>query len=253
MREYKSVFLKAVFNSLLPEFIDSDRIDNESVSPELIATIRRIADHYYGSDEILEKHLASANPQRARVLRAGQIDYRMINEMLMGTEFGSKDDLDFTNLTNVLGTFSVKRNEDGTYNVYDKYDFQSNDKYFKEFAPEIFETLKDYGVEDSTLAHLAGGAYLSSQLGSIQPIAEMIGGVMLPDSKSPEEGGAQYVNLHIPREDVVENTRPAPRPAWFEDENLEPVFPATPMDDERKGLLDGVLDALFPAAQAKAN
>jgi len=85
MREYKSVFLKAVFNSLLPEFIDSDRIDNESVSPELIATIRRIADHYYGSDEILEKHLASANPQRARVLRAGQIDYRMINEMLICT------------------------------------------------------------------------------------------------------------------------------------------------------------------------
>ena len=58
------------------------------------------------------------------------------------------------------------------------------------------------------------------------------------------------MKLHIPREDIVKVDSPAPRPTWFEDENIEPVFPATPMDEERESLFTQALNLIFPPAEA---
>jgi hypothetical protein len=248
LNDYQSVFLKAAFNSILPEFMDSDVIDNDNVSPEFIGVLRKVADHYYASEEVTQSHLANADEGRARMLRAGAIDYDMLSDLF---DADLLNFLEARNVTNTLGRFTITPNGDGSYEIFDTYDFQNNKKYLDEFAPEISGAMRDMGFEDSSIAQLLVGARLSVEQRSAQPLGEMIGGLFMSDSTSPEEGGSQYVRLSIPAEDKVDNVRPSPRPTWFEDENVEPVFPSTPMDDERKGLFDMAMDSIFSPAEAQ--
>ena len=74
----------------------------------------------------------------------------------------------------------------------------------------------------------------------------------MSDQTPPEEGGAQHVRLHIPREDAVDDYHPSPMVNWFEDSNVEPAFPASIMDSERKGFLDRAIDAVFGGAASAA-
>ena len=264
MRDYQKVFLKAAFNSLLPEFMDSDTINEESLSPELIAVLRKVADHYYKDEATTAKRIAEyqrkGDESSVRTLRASQLDYELVNDFF-GTQSFFKDFQDqgfSTDLKMMLGTFVVKRDGDG-YRITDKYDFSSNPGFVREYINEIGDELISTGNDVDFVTQFKAAVARSAKnkdkgmMGMAYPFLRVLGNQFAPDTVSPEEGGAQYVNIFIGPEDRVEEDRPSPRPTWFEDDNIEPVFPATAMDEERKSLLDKALDALFPAAEAQSN
>jgi len=264
MKDYQKIFVKAAFNSLLPEFLDSDSMDlNGKVSPEFIGAMRKVGDYYYGSAETTAKRIQEAesagDEKRASLLRAGAVDYSMVNDLFNGSNFFKTKQYEgpSTDIKMLLGQFNFKRNKetgeyrgpDGSYNIGDVYDFSDNADYVKEFGADVAEVLLDMGTPPDTIralfdnagVQLAIGAKASIQRMELHPIARMFGGIFMSDKNKPDEGASQFVKLHIPPEDAVAFERPAPRPLWFEDENLEPVFPTTPMDEERKGLFDTVM------------
>lgn len=262
MRDYQSVFVKAALNSILPEFMDSDRMDNDSVSPEFLAILRKVADHYYKDDETtlghIEKYERLGQGIKARALRAGGVNDYLVNDFFNTGDFTSTfEDQGFaSDIKMMLGRFAVQRNDDGGYTITDKYDFSSNTKFLEEYFPEITEAMIDQGVEASTMQQFAASISKAKDnfqsgkgmVGTAYPIARTIAGMLMPDNESPEEGGAQHIRFVIPPEDIVDDTRPAPRPRWFEDDDVEPVFPATAMDSERKELLDEAIAKLAGVA-----
>ena len=103
-QQYKRTFLKAALNSILPEFIDSDVIDNDSVSPEFIAILRVVADYYYGSDAITQQRIAETDDEeRKDILRSGGVDYDMVTDLAGGlfseVDLLTEDDAENINLT----------------------------------------------------------------------------------------------------------------------------------------------------------
>ncbi len=154
----------------------------------------------------------------------------------------------------ILGKFSVRR-ENGGYRITDKYDFSSNTAYLKEYLPEVTETMLEQGYEVGVVRQLqAAVAASEGRDGNFikrnYPIIRTLAGQLMPATDEAEDGSTQEVNIFIPDEDRVNEDFPSPRPTWFEDENIPPVFPDTAMDSERKGLLDTALNALFPPAEA---
>lgn len=262
MKDYQSVFLKAAFNSILPEFLDSDMMDNDSVSPEFLAVLRKVADHYYKDDETTQSHIEKyerlGQDIKVRALRAGGVNDYLVNDFFNTGNFTS----DFKNqgfssdIKMMLGRFAVQRNNDGGYTVTDKYDFSSNTKFLKEYFPEISEAMIEKGVEAPSIQLLGASLFKArdnfkagkGMVGTAYPIARTLAGFLMPDNEAPEEGGAQYIKFVIPPEDVVEDTRPSPRPRFFEEDDVEPVFPATAMDSERKELLDDAIAKLAGVA-----
>ena len=274
LKDHQSFFLKAAFNSLLPEFMDSDTMHlNDNVSPEFIAVMRKTADHYYGSPEITAKHLAKASGERAKELRSGQISYGMVNDLFKQSSFYGTRNYEGipTDIKLTLGRFHLTKdektgwykNEAGAYSGKDIYDFASNQDYIAEYAPEVTEVLLDLGVQpetiralyDNTGIQLAAGVAGSAMQGSLHSAARMFGGVFMSDQTTPDKGGSQFVTFDIPAEDAVALERPSPRPLWFDNDDVEPVFPNTPMDEERKGLLEtffsSVSDIFIQPAEAQ--
>ena len=261
MRDYQKTFLKAAFNSLLPEFMDSDQMQ---LSPELKGFLRKVGDYYYKDDATTAKRLAEFQRKgqigNARSLRAGAVTYEMINEMTGSGNFFQEAgfDGDAHNLKMILGNFQMRREGDG-YRVKDIYDFSDNQQFIREYLPEITEVLNEAGFSErsitamtgSSLGQLAAGTSASITRGSAFPLARMLGGLLMSDRYDPESGGTQVIDEFIEPQDQINDNYPSPRVAWFEDENIEPVFPGTPMDSERKGLMDQALDALIPAAKAQ--
>lgn len=255
MRDYQKTFLKAAFNSLLPEFMDSDRM---RLSPELKAFLRKVGDHYYKDEATTAARIAEFERKgqtgNVRSLRAGAVTYEMINEMTGSGNFFQEAgfDGDAHNVKMILGNFQMRREGDG-YRIKDIYDFSDNQQFIQEYLPEITEALEEAGFEqktinamtNSSLGQLAFGTSSSMTRGTAFPLARMLGGLLMSDRYDPENGSSQTIDEFIGPEDEVNNNYPSPRVAWFEDDDIEPLFPTTPMDDERKDLLDQNLDDLF--------
>lgn len=260
--------------------MDSDSTHlNDNVSPEFIAVMRKVADHYYGTPEIHKKHLEKATPANAKALRAGQINYSMVNDLFKSSAyFGTRKYEGIpTDIKLTLGTFSLTKDKetgwyrakDGSYKGHDVYDFANNADFLKEYAPEVTETLLDMGMPlktihalyDTSIGQAAVGIGATLLTGEKHPAARMFGGIFMSDKKhlgekaDPSTDGTQFITFDIPAEDAVAFERPSPRPLWFEDENIEPVFPNTPMDEERKGMLDtflsNVSDIFISPAEAE--
>ena len=261
MRDYHKVFLKAAFNSMLPEFMDSDRLTGDSVSPELLAVLRKIGEHFYRDEETTATHIAkyeaAGKAKEVRALRSSQIDYRLVNDFF-GTDSFFKDfeDQGFaTDLKMMLGTFIMKREGNG-YRITDKYDFSSNPSFVREYIDEIGDVMLDTGNNVDVVTQFKAAMVKSGKnegkgmMGRAYPFLRVLGNQFAPDTVPPEEGGAQYVDIFVPDEDKVDDLYPAPRPVFFENDEVAPVFPASPMDSERKGFLDSAMEALFPAAKA---
>ena len=258
MRDYQKVFMNAVFNSFLPEFFDSDEMT--SLPPETEAALRKLLDHYYKDEATTQKHIAryeaKGQTTKARFLRSGAINDALVNDYFGTDDFtknfesqGSASDIKM-----ILGKFSVRR-ENGGYRITDKYDFSSNTAYLKEYLPEVTETMLEQGYEVGIVRQLqAAVAATEGRDGNFikrnYPIIRTLAGQLMPAADEAEDGSTQEVNIFISDEDRVNEDFPSPRPTWFEDENVPPVFPDTAMDSERKGLLDTALDALFPPAEA---
>lgn len=131
-------------------------------------------------------------------------------------------------LENFTDKYAVNRTGDGGYTLVDKADSPS---FIAEFADEVSESLSDIGLSMASIGSILSG---DSKVSSVfdEPPAKII---------------------KIAANDLIDNDRPTPRPSWFEDENMPASFPATAMDDERKGLFDMAMEAIFPSAQAAAS
>lgn len=264
LNDYQSVFLKAAFNSMLPEFMDSDVMDEKSISPEMVGALRKIADYFYKDEETTQRHIdlyeSKGQDIKARALRSGGINDYLVNDFFNTGNFTKNfaDQGMSSDIKMMLGRFAVQRNSNGGYLITDKYDFSSNTKYLQEYLPEVSDELINQGYEAPLVNQFSAAVKASAAnfsegkgaVGTAYPMMRMFGGLFMPDNVSPEEGGAQHIRINIPSEDMVDNVKPSPRPTWFEDENVEPVFPSTPMDDERKGLFDMAMEAIFPSANA---
>ncbi len=248
---------------MLPEFMDQDRLTADNISPELLAVLRKIGDHYYKDEATTQSHIDRYQKQgstgRVRKLRAGSIDYGLVNDFFgTGGFFKDFEDQGFaTDLKMMLGTFSIKREGNG-YRVTDKYDFSSNPAFVREYIDEIGDVMLDNGNNVDVVTQFKAAMRKSNKersrgmnlTGQAYPFLRILGNQFAPDTMSPEDSGSMYVDIFVPDEDKVDDLTPSPRPVFFEDDEITPVFPASPMDSERKGLLDSAMDALFPAAKA---
>ena len=256
MREYQAAFLKSFLNSLRPEFMDSDKFDDSTMSPETKRTIGKVADYYYGSDEITEqrKKQFANNPKILRGLEDGMVNYEMVSNLLNLSNFIETEEYQGagTEIKMILGSFKVNRLEGGGYRVTDIYDFENNQNYFKKNFPAVTEFLDDLGVEvDNNAFEVMAGAYQSATDGSFYPIARALGETFISDENRPEEGSSTFVDFTIPKEDTVSSVpMPISRPeeVMLQVENYK--FPTDPMDQDRKNFLDKMLDFLIPSAQA---
>ena len=261
MKEFQAAFLKSFLNSLRPEFMDSDKFDDTSMSPETKRTIGRIADYFYKTDAITEKRKKqfASDPYIMQGLRHGMLNYRMVNEVLKLDdanksleEVSQSEDNIGRNIKMILGSFKVNRLEDGGYRVTDIYDFQNNNDFFRENFPAVTEYLDELGVEvDNNAFEVIGGAYQSATTGSFYPIARALGETFIPDTERPEEGASTFVDFTIPKEDeVLDIPMPSSRPeeVMLQVENYR--FPTDPMDADRKNFLDKMLNFLIPSAEA---
>ena len=143
MRDYQKVFLKAAFNSLLPEFLDYDTMDlNGRVSPEFIGSMRKILDYYYGSDAITQSSARKDHPEYVRMLEAGAINYDMVNDFFKTSSFYKTYEYDgvATDVKLILGCVPSKAQRRWLNDITDIYDFGSNGNYIRTFAPEVKAT-----------------------------------------------------------------------------------------------------------------
>ena len=261
MKEFQAAFLKSFLNSLRPEFMDSDKFDDSTMSPETKRTIGRIADYFYASDDLTKKRMSqySNDPYIMQGLRHGMLNYRMVNEVLkLDDSNKSLEEVSQSegnvgrDIKMILGSFKVNRLEDGGYRVTDIYDFENNNDYFRENFPAVTEFLDDLGVEvDNNAFEVMAGAYQSATDGSFYPIARALGETFISDENRPEEGSSTFVDFTIPKEDTVSSVpMPISRPeeVMLQVENYK--FPTDPMDADRKNFLDKMLDFLIPSAQA---
>ena len=238
--------------------MDSDRFDDESLSPEFKATIRKVADYYYKSDAVTKqrKKQYQNNPLVLQGLQNGQINYEMVNTLLGldsyfdNPEYQGKG----TDIKMILGTFKVDRTDDGGYRVTDIYDFENNNNYFKKALPSVAEMFDDMGINyDNNMIEVMTTAVGSIKHGAY-PFARSLAEMFMPDGKTPEEGGATLVDFTIsPKDEVINIPLPIQRP----DEvmlNAEAYrFPTDPMDSDRKNFLDKMLNFIFPKAEAADN
>lgn len=261
MKEFQTAFLKSFINSLRPEFMDSDKFDDTTMSPETKRVIARIADYFYSSDEVTAKRKKqfANDPYISSGIRHGMLNYRMVNHVLglnddnkSLDEVAGSDDNVGRNIKMILGSFKVNRLEDGGYRVTDIYDFQNNNDYFRENFPAVTEFLDEMGIEvDNNAFEVIGGAYQSATEGSFYPLARAVGETFIPDTERPEEGASTFVDFTIPKEDeVFDVPMPSPRPqeVMLQVENY--TFPNDPMDSDRKNFLDTMLNLIFPRAEA---
>ena len=256
MKEYQAAFVRSLVNSIRPEFMDSERFDDASLSPEFIGTLRRVADYYYSSDAVTKKRMSeySGNRNIVEGLSNGQINYEMVDELLGLDNYFDNPEYQGsgTDIKMILGSFKVNRQDDGSYRVTDIYDFSNENDYFRKNFPAVTEFLDDLDVEvDNNAFEVMGGAYQSATSGSLYPIARALGETFMPDDRSPEEGGSTLVDFTIPKEDeVLDIPMPSERPEemMLQVENYK--FPTDPMDADRKNFLDKMLNFLIPSAEA---
>lgn len=254
LKEYQSVYLKAVFNSLVPEFMDKDNFGDDDVSPELKGFLRGVLDHYYKDDDVTAQRLKeNANdPEIVQALRNNQVNYTMINK-LYNLESYFKDqkyDGPATDVKMILGTFKVDRMDGGGYRITDKYDFANNANYFQENMPGMASFLEEQGVDiDNSFLQVLGGGVESIKQGSEYPISRSIAEYLMPDKGDGKN--TLLVDFTVPAEDKVEELMlPEPRPDLELANADDYKFPNLPFTEERKGMFDQFMSFIFPPAQA---
>lgn len=190
----------------------------------------------------------------------------------------------------VLGNFTVKaQTEDGVngFRIYDKYDYPNNDKWFKGQFPEIFQDIKEAGYDtQGPISHIIMSAMagkknledtnpegiINKAVAAFYPLAHTIGGWSANENRPDDE--KLNVNVFIPFERnramadgsvnsvIYPEAFPEARPSNLDTasvmpvarpENLETasaVVPNGPMDEERASMFDGLLNLVFPKAEA---
>ena len=151
MKEFQAAFLKSFLNSLRPEFMDSDKFDDTSMSPETKRTIGRIADYFYSSDEVTAKRKRqfANDPEILKGLSNSQVNYAMVNKLLNLDSYFKDEEYQGagTDIKMILGSFKVNRLDDGGFRITDIYDFSNNNDFFRKNFPAVTEYLDEIGVE----------------------------------------------------------------------------------------------------------
>ena len=131
MKDNTKIFLKALTNSLLPEFMDSDELKMSSISKETQEALQAFLDDQMGDVEV-----GTYRGFRYEDINAFFQTKSMFEEDVEGA---SKQ------LKTILGGFGVRRTEDG-YNVIDTYDFFPRQKYINKDGNVLTEDSKKVNV-----------------------------------------------------------------------------------------------------------
>lgn len=281
------MLMKGTLNGILTGFgAEADEITNDDFPEEGIDLLRKAYLYYYKDEQAsanaLAKLKAKNHPEYDQIKKAmdyNQISYAMINDLfdLEGSFFrdfesgGLAEDLKL-----VLGNFTVKaRTEDGVdgFRIYDKYDYPNNDKWFKGQFPEIFRDVQEAGFDTKgPMSHIIMSAMagkknleesdaeglINKAVAAFYPLAHTIGGWSANENRPDDE--KLNVNVFIPFERnramangsvnpvIYPESMPEPRPEDLK--TATAVVPNGPMDEERASMFDGLLNLVFPKAEA---
>lgn len=198
MKDNTKIFLKALTNSLLPEFMDSDELKMSSISKETQEALQAFLDDQMGDVEV-----GTYRGFRYEDINAFFQTKSMFEEDVEGA---SKQ------LKTILGGFGVRRTEDG-YNVIDTYDFFPRQKYVNKDGNVLTEDSKkvNVGYTDVALklAHnlytraVSGPEALAKQGGVLYGPARMLAGIRIPEKPNrqpfdPKESSSLAVNWNVP-------------------------------------------------------
>tara|TARA_R110002073_G_scaffold11334_1_gene51892 strand:- start:131 stop:736 length:606 start_codon:yes stop_codon:yes gene_type:complete len=181
MKENKTIFLKALANSLLPEALDADTLDISSVSTETQTALTSFLDHHLGDADVGSRH---------------NFKYEHINDFF-GTktifEKGHKE-TPAKQIKTILGGFHAERTKTG-YKITDTYDFFPR----KGLTKSGEQSEENAGITD-ILASLVYG--FTSGEGQYQT-ARMAGGYLIPEnpdrsSKDPKQSSSLSIDWELP-------------------------------------------------------
>tara|TARA_R100000234_G_C4939358_1_gene152214 strand:+ start:82 stop:777 length:696 start_codon:yes stop_codon:yes gene_type:complete len=207
MKDNTKIFLKAITNSLLPEFMDSDELKMSSISKETQEALQAFLDDQMGDVEVGTYR---------------QYKYEHINAFFQ-TKSIFEEDIEGASkqLKTILGGFGVRRTEDG-YNVIDTYDFFPRTKYVNTDGNVLTEDSKkvNVGYTDVALklAHnlftrvVSGPEALAKQGGVLYGPGRMLAGIRIPEQPDrkpfdPKESSSLAVNWNVPEGQSVRQSK----------------------------------------------
>ena len=166
MKDNTKVFLKAITNAFLPEFMDSDELKMSTLSQDTQDALQSFLDDQMGDvDEGTYK----------------QFTYEHINKFFQ-TKSIFEENIEGASkqLKTILGGFGVRRTADG-YNVIDTYDFHPRKKTVEGDDGKSKEV--NVGYTDVAL-QLAYNLYTGGgEEGKLYGPARMLGGLLLPENE----------------------------------------------------------------------
>jgi len=211
---HKNFYLRGVFNSLLPEFMNpfDSSISEDNVSGEALEALRIAVTKIH--PDLQDGEIASINyEQMMDAFGDTSIFERNYNIETVGDELRSS-----------LGQFGVTK-ENGEYVVFDTYDFEPRGG-----IDAAIESIKEF-----------------KNTGSPYPLARYIGGVLMPEGPGGEAAeDALRIRIRIPNEPQVVD--------MDFDNDIEPtastfVFEG-PMTNKRKKLWDTFTSMFITPAEA---
>ena len=135
MKDQYKVLLHGLANSLLPEFMDADKLDVNAISEPTLKALTQFLDHHMGDVDVGTRRLFKyAQVQeffggKPILIPQGDGTYKLDESEL------SRETPD-QSLRTILGSFTVTRSEDG-YDILDQYDFSQRTKaHYGEAIPE---------------------------------------------------------------------------------------------------------------------
>ena len=170
MKDNTKVFLKAITNAFLPEFMDSDELKISTLSQDTQDALQSFLDDQMGDvDEGTYK----------------QFTYEHINKFFQTKSiFKENKEGPSKQLKTILGGFGVRRTADG-YNVIDTYDFHPRKKFVNTDDGVLTEDSKKVNVGYTDVAlQLAYNLFTGTgEGGRLYEPARMLGGILLPENE----------------------------------------------------------------------
>lgn len=199
MKDNTKIFLKAITNSLLPEFMDSDEIKMSSISKET----------QDGLQQFLDQHMGDVPVGTYK-----QFTYKHINKFFQTKSiFEGGGEGPAKQLKTILGGFGVRRTDDG-YNVIDTYDFYPRQKFTNTDKGVLTEKSKkkNVGYTDVALQLAYNLVVGNDSAGVLYEPARMLGGILIPENddrspKDPKASNSLAINWNISEGQSVKQSK----------------------------------------------
>ena len=151
---------RGILNSIITAFgMDSlDVITPDALPEESVEFLRRMLNHYSDKDaRLAEAKNTNYEDELNEYYDSGLLNYKLLNAYAgISNLYTMKESENkaASTLKYILGNFTVKEvEEDGVkgFRIYDKYDYELNDSYFKSVLPDVYAKAKERGYDTSAI------------------------------------------------------------------------------------------------------